>query len=340
MKKNKKGLLYKMIIGFLLVIFCLTTGSILLFKYMVEEVIREEENLITYKKHVALIVNNQDDTFWRTVYENMKEIGEEQGYYIEMYGENLPIKYSKKELVSIAIDASLDAIILEGEDSEGLVEELAKAKEKNIPVITVLSDVTKSTRECYVGINRYDLGQTIGKQVVKYRKSGEINVCVLMNRNEANTNQNIIYSGIGGVLARNFKKDYNIYTMAIEDSETFGAEETIRDVFLAEEGLPDILICLDRHSTTSACQAIVDYNRVGEVEIIGCYSSSAIIDAIYKNVLQATVEFDTYEIGKKCIVALKEYWENGHVSEYKPVAMKLITAENIEEYVTNEANNQ
>lgn len=340
MKQNKKGLLYKMIIGFLLVIFCLTTGSILLFKYMVEEVIREEENLITYKKHVALIMNNKEDTFWRTVYENMKEAGEEQGYYIEIYGENLPIKYSKKELVNIAIDASVDAIILEGDDSEGLVEEIARAKEKNIPVITVLSDVTKSTRECYVGINRYDLGQTIGKQVLNYRKEGEIKVCVLMNRNEANTNQNIIYSGIGEALARNSEKSYKIYTMAIEDNDTFGAEETIRDIFLAEEGLPDVLICLDKNSTTSACQAVVDYNCVGEVEIIGCYSSSAILEAIYKDVLQATVEFDTYEIGEKCIVALKEFWENGHVSEYKPVAIKLITAENIEEYVTNEANNQ
>ena len=174
---------------------------------------------------------------------------------------------------------------------------------------------------------------------MNYRKEGEIKVCVLMNRNEANTNQNIIYSGIGEALARNSEKSYKIYTMAIEDNDTFGAEETIRDIFLAEEGLPDVLICLDKNSTTSACQAVVDYNCVGVVEIIGCYSSSAILEAIYKDVLQATVEFDTYEIGEKCIVALKEFWENGHVSEYKPVAIKLITAENIEEYVTNEANN-
>lgn len=340
MQQNKKGLLYKMIIGFLLVIFCLTTGSILFFKYMVEEVIREEENLMTYNRHVALIVSNKEDTFWRTVYENLKKAGEEQGYYVEIYGEHLPIKYSKKELVKIAIDASVDAIILEGDDSEGLVEEIARANEKKIPVITVLSDVSKSTRECYVGINRYDLGQTIGKQVLKYQKSGEIKVCILMNRNEENTNQNIIYSGIGQVLSKNAKKSYNIYTMAVEDNGTFGAEETMRDIFLAEEGVPDVLICLDKHSTTSACQAIVDYNRVGEVEIIGCYSSSAILEAIYKNVLQATVEFDTQEIGEKCIAALGEFWENGHVSEYKPVAIKLITAENIEEYVTNEANNQ
>lgn len=173
MGQNKKGLLYKVIISFFLVIFCLMTSSILFFRYMVEGAIREEENLITYERHIAFIVNNSEDTFWRNIYENIKKVGEEQGYYIEIYGENLPIKYSKYELVKIAVDASVDAIILEGDDSEELLKEIERAKEKKIPVITVLSDVAKSTRECYVGINRYDIGQTIGKQVLKNSKLGE-----------------------------------------------------------------------------------------------------------------------------------------------------------------------
>ena len=96
-----------------------------------------------------------------------------------------------------------------------------------------------------------------------------------------------------------------------------------------------MLICLDKLSTTSACQAVVDYNKVGEVEIIGCYSSDAILQAIQKNVLQATVAFDTKGMGEECITAMTEYWKDGHVSEYKPVSVSLITSENIgeEEYV-------
>lgn len=336
MNAKRKGLFNKAIICFLLVIFLLTAGSILYFRYTIEEVIREEENLTTYEKHIAMIVDNREDTFWKAVYESAKQVGQEQGYYVELYGGNLPIDYSKEELLKIAIDASVDGIILEGDDSEELVEEIARAEEKEIPVVTVLSDSTQSTRECYVGINSYHLGQTFGKQVLCNITKDVLNICVLMNRNEANTNQNIIYSGIGEVLATNAKNHYNIYATAIQDKGTFSAEETVRDIFLAEENLPDVLICLDKLSTTSACQAVVDFNKVGEVEIIGCYSSDTILEAISKSVLQATVAFDTQGMGKECITAMTEYWEDGHVSEYKPVSVSLITSENIGDYMENE----
>ena len=95
------------------------------------------------------------------------------------------------------------------------------------------------------------------------------------------------------------------------------------------------MICLDKISTTSACQAAVDFNKVGEVKIIGCYSSNTILEAIQKEILQATVTFDTQNMGIKCIEAMTEYWEKGHVSGYKSVEASLITVENIEEYKKN-----
>lgn len=340
MNEKRKGLFNKVIICFLCVISLLTAGSILYFRYMIAEVARGEENLTTYEKHIAMIVENREDIFWKTVYESARKAGEEQGYYVELYGGNLPIDYSRQELLKIAIDASVDGIILEGDDSEVLAGEIARAEESKIPVVTVLSDATQSTRECYVGINSYHLGQTLGKQVLSNVTGDMLTVCVLMNRNEANTNQNIIYSGIGEVLTKNVKSPYKIYATAIQDTGTFGAEETVRDIFLAEESLPDVLICLDKLSTTSACQAVVDYNKVGEVEIIGCYSSDAILQAIQKNVLQATVAFDTQGMGEECITAMMEYWETGHVSEYKPVSVNLVTSENIGEYIENETDMQ
>lgn len=328
----EKKIFQKIIIYFLLAIFILTVGSIFYFRYIVEMVIREEENLITYEKHIVMIVENREDTFWQAVYESAKMAGEEQNYYIEMFGDNLPIEYSKQELLKIAIDAAVDGIIIEGDDSEELIQEIARAEECKIPVVTVLSDSTQSARKCFVGINSYNLGQTLGKQVLKNKMK---TVCVLMDRNEVKTSQNTIYLGVSEVLSKYMDSQYQIYATVIQDEGTFGAEETVRDIFLEEE-LPDILICLDQLSTTSACQAVVDFNKVGEVEIIGCYSSSTILEAIEKRVLQATVAFDTQSMGRECVTALSEYWEKGHVSEYKPIAVNLVTSKNVKEYLGNE----
>lgn len=340
MDQKKKGLFNKVIICFLLAIAVLTAGSIFYFKYMIEKVVQEEENLTSYDRHIAMIVENKEDTFWKEVYESARQEGEEQGYYIEMYGENLPIAYSKQELIKIAIDASVDGIIIEGDDSEQLIQEISRAEERGIPVMTVLSDSTQSTRQCYVGINSYNLGQTLGREVLQNIEDDVKTICILMNRNEANTSQNIIYSGISEALGKNTRNQYKIFAMAIQDEGTFGAEETVRDIFLKEEELPDVLICLDKISTTSACQAAVDFNKVGEVKIIGCYSSNTILEAIQKEILQATVTFDTQNMGIKCIEAMTEYWEKGHVSGYKSVEASLITVENIEEYMKNETDIQ
>lgn len=336
MNPDRKGLFYKVIICFLVSIGILTAGSILYFKYMIGNVIGKEEILTTYDKHIAMIVDNSEDSFWKTVYESAKLAGEEKGYYIEMYGRNLPIAYAKQDLLKIAVDAGVDGIILEGDDSEQLANEIARAQERNIPVVTVLSDAAHSKRQCYVGINSYNLGQAFGKQVVKNMDDTIKTVCVLMNRNEVDTSQNIIYSGISEVLGKNIENQCKIYTIAIQDEGTFGAEETVRDIFLNGDELPDVLICLDKISTTSACQAIVDFNKVGEVEIIGCYSSDTILEAIQKQVLEATVTFDTQSMGTECVTALAQYWDTGHVSDYKPVAVNLITSENVEEYLKND----
>lgn len=340
MNKDRKRLFNKVIICFLLAIFILTIGSIIYFKYSIDKVITDEENSTVYDKHIAMIADDPEDTFWKAVYKSAKQAGDEQGYYVEMYGENLPIEYSKQELIRIAVDASVDGIVVEGDDSEQLMQEIARAEERKIPVVTVLSDSTQSARQCYVGVNSYNLGQTIGKQVLQNIDDNVKTVCILMNRNEADTSQNIVYSGISDVLGENKGTQYKIYATAIQDGGTFGAEETVRDIFLNEEQLPDVLICLDKISTTSACQAAVDFNKVGEVKIIGCYSSDTILEAIKKDVLQATVAFDTQNMGIKCIEAMTEYWENGHVSGYKPVEVRVITLGNVEEYMENETDIQ
>ena len=227
MDQKKKGLFNKVIICFLLAIAVLTAGSIFYFKYMIEKVVQEEENLTTYDRHIAMIVENKEDTFWKEVYESARQEGEEQGYYIEMYGENLPIAYSKQELIKIAIDASVDGIIIEGDDSEQLIQEISRAEERGIPVMTVLSDSTQSTRQCYVGINSYNLGQTLGREVLQNIEDDVKTICILMKRNEANTSQNIIYSGISEALGKNTRNQYKIFAMAIQDEGTYVDEETV-----------------------------------------------------------------------------------------------------------------
>lgn len=64
-----------------------------------------------------------------------------------------------------------------------------------------------------------------------------------------------------------------------------------------DQTLPDIIICLNELSTTCVYQAVVDYNCVGEIAILGYYDTDTILKAIERNVITATISIDTEQMG-------------------------------------------
>ncbi len=118
----------------------------------------------------------------------------------------------------------------------------------------------------------------------------------------------------------------------MDDTNAFSVEESIRDIFMERE-IPDIIICLNELHTTCVYQAVVDYNKVGQVNILGYYDSDTIINAIDRNVIYATVAIDTKQMGQFCIKALQEYHELGYTSQYFTADIRLIQKEDVEEYL-------
>lgn len=77
----------------------------------------------------------------------------------------------------------------------------------------------------------------------------------------------------------------------------------------------------------------MDYNKVGQVNILGYYDSDTIINAIDRNVIYATVAIDTEQMGRFCIDALQEYHELGYTSQYFTADIRLIQKDNVQEYL-------
>ena len=127
--------------------------------------------------------------------------------------------------------------------------------------------------------------------------------------------------------------------VSVDDTNAFSVEESIRDIFMEEE-LPDIIICLNELNTTCVYQAVVDYNKVGKVYILGYYDSETIINAIDRNVIYATVSIDTDQMGRYCVDALSEYHELGYTSQYFTADIELIKKSNVHKYLEGGEENE
>lgn len=307
---------------------------LMVFHYYIDN-LREDLDEKEYSQYYTMIVEDRKSSFWQSIYQGAYERGQEENVYVEMLGENLSVYYSKEELMKIAIASDVDGILVEADESQEMVDLINQAIESEIPVITLYTDCTQSKRLSFVGVGSYNLGREYGRQVLEIINPFEkTNVTVLVNANAQDTGQNILSSGIQDTIKneKNQNADISISYVTVDDTNMFSAEESIRDIFMAEE-LPDIIICLNELNTVCGYQAVVDYNKVGQVDIVGYYDSDKIIGAIDRKVMYSTITLDTEQLGHYGIDALMEYNELGTINQYFTVDVSIINRSNVYLYM-------
>ena len=288
---------------------------------------------ITYEKHYAFITDNPKDPFWSDMYESAKTAGKDQGIYVEMMGSSLSGSYSVSELLEMAIASRVDGIIVNPMD-EPSFQLIETAAAKDINVLTVFNDVMNSSRICFVGVGNYKMGQEYGVQIRQLSEAGASNVLILIDSDDS-VNQNLIYSGIRENLS---DTDINIQPLMFDSSNVFGAEEAIRNLVLgSDQTRPDILVCLSAINTECAYQSVVDFNKVGQVHIVGYYGSDTVMEAIKKNIIDSVIKLDARQMGEKAVLALAEYQQRGRVNEYIVADTVVIDQSNVDHYLTSDS---
>lgn len=324
------------IIGILLIIILLIVLIILFNRFKLA--IWDSDNTTqakTYSKHYVLISEDMTTSFWQAVYESAKKEAEGYNIYIEQIGNDLPEEYSLADYLTISIASKVDGIIVCPDGSEEVSELIEEAKDAGIPVVTVLYDQSNSSRVSFVGINSYELGLNYGEQLLGQITDDTKNIFVLFHSSESDSMNDLVFNQIKKTVNEHIaNKNINIQPYYIANDSEFDSEEAIRDIFIDTEKIPDILVCMEEVDTECACQAVVDYNKVGKVTIIGSYSSNIILEAIEKKLASLTITMDTDQLGKQCVQALKEYEDMGYVNNYFNVDLHIINKDNVSSYLT------
>ncbi len=330
----RKGKSFLLWIGlFFIAAIAVTVICAVIYLSSVTRSVGERTKIDSYRRHYAFVCERGQEDLYRAVYQAAQEEAAQNNDYLEFMGDNLTGSYTKQELMEIAVDARMDGIIVEADESAEMTELIDRADAAGIPVITVGRDSTSSARKSFVGFGYYDIGQSFGRLIFRNASDTPKDVLILMSTDAEGSAQNIIFQGIRETLDRlDGSRYFTLQTMAVPESTTFGAEEVISSMIRRDDEMPDIILCLNEVYTTCVCQALVDYNRVGETIVYGFYENSTILSSIRKNIITATVTVNTEQMGDFCVEALEEYGESGYVNEFFPADIEVISQENIEEY--------
>lgn len=339
MKKTQKTTV-KLIVISLILILILLIGTMITMRVLLKDVQQvngmDDEQ---YRRHYAYIHTDKDLDFWSNVYEGAVSKGNELGVYIEDFGTNLTADYDKKELINIAIAASVDGIIVDGDTDPETIELIDKAKSVGIPVITVLDDCNESDRIAFVGVSSYAMGRQYGEEIIKHYKGNEMKIGVLLDSSRGGSAQELAVAGISDIFKNyGINQQINIEGIYINGDTAFSAEEDIRDIFL-DGDLPDAMVALNSVYTRCLFQAIVDYNRVGNMVVYGFHDSTDIIEAVSKKIIDGSMSVNARELGSSSVEALEEYWETGYVSEYITQDTQLILTDRAKQIIKENENN-
>ena len=364
MRRNEaKTTKYTFYLGMTVFLLIITTIMGVFAFTMYVEHFTEESDPNRYDKYYIMIAEDNSSSFWRSVYKGAYEEGLQQNSYVDLLNGAFDHNYSKEDMMRIAIASEVDGIIVAADESDEMTELINEAAANEIPVVTLYGDNTQSERCTFVGIGSYDLGREYGRQVLEimrrkqlpraqvqvtplYDENGErlmwtetvehlpVKVMVLVSPHTQDSGQNILCSVIQETIDNEKKENVEIELslVTIDDTNTFSVEESIRDIFMEREQ-PDIIICLNELNTACVYQAVVDYNKVGQVNILGYYDSDTILKAVERNVIYATVTIDAAQMGKYCVEALTEYNTFGNTSQYFIADIELINKDNVAEYL-------
>lgn len=332
------------------VLVCLT-GLLIFFFVSYSNTLNFSEKDETFDKYYAMITDDPNSSFWQSVYKSAHAAGKEKNAYVEMLSSNLSREFTEAELMEIAIASGVDGIIVEGNDSDEMTNLINRAEAESIPVVTLYTDNNKAERLSFVGILNYNLGKEYGNLIVdmvnnKLFSGNSIKVTVLMDANSEDSGQNMLFGAIQEAVERENEtndgrhKKIELSLYSVDTTNNFSVEESVRNLFVGtSSSRPGIVVCLSEIATTSVYQAVVDYNEVGLVNILGYYDSDAILKGIERNVIYATVTIDTNQMGQYCIDALSEYYELGNTSQYFSADISVINKDNVESF-RREAENE
>lgn len=189
-------------------------------------------------------------------------------------------------------------------------------------------------RQSFIGIGNHNLGREYGRQIIRVANKNTKDALILMDTSMEDSGKNLVYNGIRDTLDNEGNHlNLELKTVVLKEDSPFGKEEAIREIFLNKEELPEIIICLNEKDTISAYQAVIDYNLVGQISILGYSDADTILNAINRKVIASTIVVDAEQVGCYCIKALDEYIETKYVNDFFTMDVNAVTPNNVKGYL-------
>jgi ribose transport system substrate-binding protein len=327
--------LYKIIIVLLLMTIIISITLSITYSRQIDKMLMDVKGtLFNYQKtpkyHFFIILHNSDEPYVKDLERGLIETANSLNIAIETnYSNDIDDYKDAIKYLNIAIDSKVDGIITHAYNTEEFKKLIDKAEKSKIPTITLDTDLSNSKGSAYVGTNGFETGSKAG-QLVAEALSGKAKVAIILESSEGNGNGNLKLDGFNNGI-KNYK-NIKVETVEISDNGILGANDVTQEILNSHPEV-NAIVCTSSKDAIGAAQLVVDFNRVGDVTIIGYDSTPEILSYIQKGVIYGTIVPGAYKIGCDSIRTLESLKDNGRVSAYIHTDSIVITKDNLDDYL-------
>ena len=281
--------------------------------------------------HFVLIAEQIDSPYWQEVFAGARAAAAEVDAVVELAGsENFSIDQSTEQ-IKIATAARLDGIATCVVDTIATGAAIDRAVTSGIPVVTLEYDAGSSKRQCFVGVNSFDLGQSFGRLAASQMISGQIVILVSDNPRTTSLSENQIVAGLRDYLAH--YPSISLNSLEISRDSAFAAEKSIRELLVGTPGDVSTIISLNVEDTLRVVEVMIDYGRTNSINVLGYQENADVLEYIKSGLIHTVIASDPYQIGYDSIQALAEIKKNNRTSDYIPSNLVTIDQSNVDDYL-------
>jgi len=306
-----------------LIVIVLLVLSILTFNKINQIELIKADDYSSEQYHIAIVTDDVSSYAFAKFIDGVETSIEIEALIYEIYEVG---KMSLEDIIDMIIITEVDGVVLRLSDNTIANASIAKLEEAGIKIVAVGNDAPESSRDVYIGTNKFNMGRHAANLAIKaIGNEGKIGV-ILGNEyfNESAIATNNFINGVQDVIT----KTNNVELSTIKYTYSIRAELLMDEIL--DQDLPiDVVICTDPVDVNRIIRVLVDRNQVGEIKIIASGDTAEILDGIQKRLISASIVEDYAELGALSMTYLNQLLDGEGVSAYVNVPFNTIHQSNL-----------
>lgn len=232
------------------------------------------------------------------------------------------------EIIQMLVRAGVDGIITQGINNPSFLTALKSVTQDKIPLILLYTDLSTAERDAFVGINPFEMGNTVAKLLIQAKPDDGHIVFISQSSSAVSENPSSKMHVLGFLDGLEGYISSEQVLMKTSQPTLLSAEGLVSELFIHDQGISAV-VCTNETDTIGVAQVVIDLNRVGKTTIIGTGFTKEIADYIDKGIVYGTIYRNPINMGTNAILTLTDL-DNAETHVEMPI--EVITQENIDLY--------